>query len=116
MRFHLIGSPDYIVYFAKVNSSTAHSFKNTMNILTRYSDLEINLGKSSICFSKHMIDYVEFCNIVNLQAGSFPLKYWGIPLMDEALTVTHFSSLIDKIYSWLAGWKSKFLFLVEDFN
>lgn len=58
-----------------------------------------------------MTNIDSFCNQANFTNGSFPFKSLGILIVDKNLKVVHFSPLLDKIFGWLAGWKSKFLSL-----
>lgn len=80
-----------------------------MSLSSSY-ELDINNDKSTICFSKNSKNYNIISTTLNINLGSFPLKYLGIPLSVGIPKASHFSPLLDEIFKWFVGWKSKFLY------
>lgn len=48
-------------------------------------------------------------DILNVQIGSFPVRYLGVPLSPKRLGFNDCQPLIAKLQQHLAGWKSKAL-------
>lgn len=95
----------------EASNSTLVSLNQNLCILKSYLGLEINTTKSNICFSKDCRQVVDLIKILNINQGSFPLKYLGLPLTYGSVKIAFFNPLFDKLQKWLAGWKSKFLSL-----
>lgn len=100
---------DDVLIFGKANSNTLGALNSSLSSLKSAYGMSMNINKSLIFFTKGTSNILNLCNLINHQLGSFTIKYMGIPLLDSNLKADNFSPLLDKIYSWLAGWKSKFL-------
>lgn len=103
---HLLFADDVLI-FGKSNPSTTVSLRKSLDKLALYSGLCINDDNSSLCFSKQNNDTDTFYNLTSLLFGKFPFTFLGIPIMDGFLKSSYFNLLLDRIYKWLAGWKSK---------
>lgn len=105
---HLLFVDDVLIY-GKANTPTLGDIHRCLSFLHQTCGLSMNCNKSLIYFTRTTPNIQALCNIVNLQPGAFPFNYLGIPLLHSTLKASNFNPLLDRIYSWLAGWKSKFL-------
>lgn len=94
---------DDILIFGEVNNRSAMMLNRVLENISCYCGLNLNYTKSTICFSKNMRNYDEFCKITNLIPWIFPIKYLDVPLQDCNMKAIHFSPILDKFYAWLAG-------------
>lgn len=53
--------------------------------------------------------YMFFQKVLGIQPVIFPIKYLGLPLLVGSPRLINFNDLLDKLASWLKGWKSKLL-------
>lgn len=100
---------DDVLVFGKANVHTLKALNRSLPAIASSCSLSMNSNKSSICFYRNTKDIPSLCCPVNIQPGTFPITYFGIPLIDSNLRSANFSLLLDRIYAWLASWKSKFL-------
>lgn len=105
---HLLYVDDILV-LGVAGTSTAFSLKEVLESFASLTGLVVNYTKSSLCFSFSTDEIDGISHTLNMEPGTFPLKYLGLPLTVGPQKVIHFSALLDKLYNWLAGWKSKWL-------
>ena len=99
---------DDLFVFCKATDVTAVNFKHFHDNFKIFSGLGVNWGKSVVFFSNCVThDQVIILDILNVQKGSFPMKYLGIPLSPKKLSFKDYQPLLGKIQQRLAGWKSK---------
>lgn len=106
---HLLFVDDFLV-FGKANVHTLKALKRRLSAITSSYSLFMNSNKFSICFSQNTKDMPSLYSLINIQPRTFPITYLGIPLLDGKLWSPNMSPLMDRIYAWLVGWKSKLLF------
>jgi hypothetical protein len=51
----------------------------------------------------------ELADIMGCKAGSFPIKYLGLPLSNKKLAKGHYRELIQRVQNKLANWKASLL-------
>lgn len=73
------------------------------------SGLSINKNKSTVFLSKSCTQKALIQAVLGIKAGSFPIRYLGIPLVDSKLKHQHYARLIKQVKERLARWKYKLL-------
>lgn len=87
---------NYLLMAGGVNQSMATSLKFALDSLASYMGLEVNKDKSIICGTRNHKNSF-FKEIINVMEGSFPFKYFGLPLNRGALKAYHLNVPFDKI-------------------
>lgn len=73
---HLLYIDDLLVV-GEADHNTINSLQLSLDVLKQYTGLEVNKSKSSICFSMLNQGVPELLSILDIEMGSFPLKYLG---------------------------------------
>ncbi|GAA0156911.1 reverse transcriptase [Lithospermum erythrorhizon] len=72
--------------------------------------LKLNCAKSKVYFgSVNVGERERICRLLNMEEGSFPMKYLGIPLSSGHLTCEDYRGLTDRICSKINSWQARHL-------
>ncbi|XP_062106372.1 uncharacterized protein LOC133817788 [Humulus lupulus] len=99
---------DDLLIFCKANPQSVQILHTTLAEFNLTSDLSINLSKSRIYLgglSDAAKESVLSCT--NLQEGSFPLKYLGVPLRPTKCKASDFEVILKKIRLCLNSWANR---------
>ncbi|KAL6208769.1 hypothetical protein ACLB2K_019714 [Fragaria x ananassa] len=107
---HLFFADDLIL-FAEASASQANILKQVMNLFCSLSGQTVSFEKSRIFCSPNVKS--SLANNISRICGS-PLTedlgvYLGMPLIHSRVSASTYTSLVDKVQSRLASWKSKTL-------
>ncbi|KAH7845274.1 hypothetical protein Vadar_000239 [Vaccinium darrowii] len=102
---------DDIVLFGKATRNNCHVIKNILEDFCSQSGQRISSAKSKVLFSKNvgLDDRVAYANILSMPIAHSFGQYLGCPILDKRPKKADFKSILDKIHSKLAGWKSKII-------
>lgn len=86
------------------------NIKHFLSDFATHVGLQINCGKSSICFANCDGDTIKgVTDILNFRAQELPVRYLGSPLFSSRLYVKDCITLLDQVRNRLSGWKSALL-------
>ncbi|KAJ9536720.1 hypothetical protein OSB04_un000105 [Centaurea solstitialis] len=106
---HLCFADDLFV-FTGANLESVEVLKKALDMFRTRSGLEPNLSKSEVFFCNVPLnDRQVILNSLPLVAGSFPIRYLGVPLSSTCLRVGDFQPLVTRARDRIHNWKSKFL-------
>lgn len=105
---HLLFADDLLV-FGKATASNAHTLSTILHQFTSVSGLNVNPLKSTILFSSNFSQAAEIYGILHINQSLNPIKYIGLPIHYKKLKNIDFQPLMQKISSFLDGWKAKIL-------
>jgi hypothetical protein len=102
---------DDLIIFAKATSSEAAIIKYCLNLYCSWSGQQVNVGKSSLLFSKNISD-----STVHSIKGIFPYKltssasyYLWLPFIIGKSKKEAFQLVLDKVFHKIEGWRVKTL-------
>ncbi|XP_062114647.1 uncharacterized protein LOC133825762 [Humulus lupulus] len=101
---------DDLVIFCKANSGSAQVVKQVFEDFCSSTGLKANINKSQIFFggvSAAIKD--QILQILQLEEGTFPLKYLGIPMRPTKWKMTDCEEILKKIKLRLHTWASRHL-------
>ncbi|KAL2225249.1 UNVERIFIED_CONTAM: Retrovirus-related Pol polyprotein from type-2 retrotransposable element R2DM, partial [Sesamum indicum] len=106
---HLLFADD-LMLFSRGDLPSIHILMECLQEFRDTSGLTINTSKSSIFTAG--IQYEELDGILartGFARGEMPVRYLGIPLAAQRLTVTNYSPLVDHIADCISKWTGKSL-------
>lgn len=93
-----------------VSPSSIHATMMVFKEFSEMSGLHINTSKSAMFVGgRNQHETTEVASVVGLQVETLPIRYLGLPLTTNTVTVHDYSPLIDKILSRFLSWTSKYL-------
>lgn len=107
---HLIFVDDLLL-FAEASSFQMQIILNCLDIFCSATSHKVNPIKTTICFSKN-VTLVEANNIA--RCGGFSVsqelgRYLGAHIHHGRATANNFKNILDRVHSWLNGWKQQCL-------
>ena len=112
---HILFADDMLV-FCRANKSSVLELNRLLQKLYLNTGLLVNREKSKIYFSKSCKHKTDLAAILGMQIISLPTKYLGLPLSISYIKTRHFTPLIDKCRTKVAGWMLKSCPLLEGWN
>jgi hypothetical protein len=101
---------DDTIIFMEHDFDKAMHMKLILSFFEQLSGLKINYHKSEIyCFGQAKEGENEYKNLFGCEAGSFPLKYLGIPIHYLKLKNSEWKPIEDRFERKLANWLGKLL-------
>ncbi|KAJ9541666.1 hypothetical protein OSB04_028172 [Centaurea solstitialis] len=106
---HLCFADDLFV-FTGGDLESVEVLKRALDLFRIRSGLEPNLAKSDVFFCNVLPENKDvILQTLPLHAGTFPIRYLGVPLSPTCLRVGDFNPLMDRVKQRIHNWKSKFL-------
>lgn len=105
---HLMFADDVMIFF-NGSSSSLHGVSETLDDFASWSGLEMNHDKTQLFHAGLNQSETNVIARYGFQAGSFPIKYLGLPLMYRKLRVAEYAPLIDKVAGRFRSWAVRFL-------
>lgn len=106
---HLMYADDLLM-FSKCDLRSIKLLQDVLDKFAEISGLNMNLHKSHIYFGGcSQVQRMEVCNFMNVEEGSLPFSYLGVPLTSTKPKVSDFRSLIHHITRRITSWTSRFL-------
>ena len=106
---HLIFADDVII-FSKGTPYAAYNLKRLLEDFHHFLGLGVNWNKSSIIFSYCDEETQTMVKgFHNVNKGSFPFRYLGIPMSSRRLSHHDCIPLLEKLKARLSSWKSSIL-------
>jgi len=79
-------------------------------LLEEMSGLKVNFNKSMLtCVNIPPTWLSEAASILNCRTGFIPFMYLGLPIGGDALKLSFWKPLVDRILARLSSWNNKFL-------
>ncbi|WZZ11232.1 hypothetical protein YC2023_097153 [Brassica napus] len=105
---HLMFADDVMIFFDG-SSNSLHGITECLDDFASWSGLHMNTSKTELFTAG--LDPMESTAITGygFPAGSFPIRYLGLPLMSRKLKISEYSPLINKITLTFQSWASKML-------
>ena len=101
---------DDTLFLLEVTSENLRNAKCILKFFSACSGLNINMEKSSllgISLDDNMVD--NFASELGCGIGSWPIKYLGLPLGGNPMSIEFWRPVIEKVAKRLDGWKKGFL-------
>lgn len=97
--------------FTKATFEECQQVMNILKLYERASGQVINLNKSSVVFSKNVKDDVQLMvtEMFGVKRADKHERYLGLPTFVGRNNVASFSSLKDRLWQKLEGWRGKLL-------
>ncbi|GAA0158371.1 hypothetical protein LIER_15419 [Lithospermum erythrorhizon] len=118
-RFHHLCQDQQITHMSFADdmvivvSPTQQSIQIVQQCLDVFGDitgLKLNCAKSKVYFGSVNVGGRErICRLLNMEEGSLPVKYLGIPLSSGHLTCKDYRGLTDRICSKINSWQARHL-------
>ncbi|KAL0397553.1 UNVERIFIED_CONTAM: hypothetical protein Scaly_0203700 [Sesamum calycinum] len=107
---HLLFADDTLI-FSKASSDSARHIKEILEIYRMASGQEINFQKSSVAFSKNCCEEAKRAIVLELEIRTENKMelYLGLPSRAARSKKELFSSIRDKVWKRINGWKNFFL-------
>ncbi|KAK1318896.1 hypothetical protein QJS10_CPB04g01152 [Acorus calamus] len=105
---HLIFADDLIL-FSNGSPNSARGINSLFRDFAESSGLKLNPAKSQAFLSKTFSAPTEFIASLGIKAGTLPVRYLGLPLLDKALSHSSCLPLLDKLRARIMGWKGHLL-------
>ncbi|XP_062112716.1 uncharacterized protein LOC133823876 [Humulus lupulus] len=103
---------DDLVMFCKGNIHLVQILQDGYSQFSHASGLTTNLAKSHVYFGGlKSKDKKNILDCLNIEEGSFPLKYLGIPLRPTKWKASDCGIILKKINLWLHSWASRLSFV-----
>lgn len=104
---------DDIILFAKANIKQARIIQKVLRGFCDHSGQRVGLNKSLLHLSANVHDQKakEISDCLGIKHTSDLGRYLGIPSIHGKVTKNTFKFLLDKVYSSLASWKAKYIFM-----
>ncbi|KAL5537605.1 hypothetical protein UlMin_045703 [Ulmus minor] len=107
---HLLFADDSLL-FLEANTTNCAALKEVLNFYEAASGQAVNLSKSAICFGPKLVEEEAASMVVILGVSRVRCheKYLGLPCFIGKNKQGLFSSIRDRVWNKLSGWKSKLL-------
>jgi hypothetical protein len=107
---HLLFADD-VLLFTKAKKSQIKFIKDLFDHFSKASGLKINLSKSRAFYSSGIPHRIiqNLTSISGIRSTTSLDKYLGFPILKARAKKSDFHSVIDKMHTILASWKSKLL-------
>ncbi|KAJ9565730.1 hypothetical protein OSB04_001696 [Centaurea solstitialis] len=103
---------DDLFMFTKGDVQSVEVLKKALDLFALRSGLAPNLQKSDVFFGNVAPNVREMIlQCLPFRAGTFPIRYLGVPLSPVPLKAADFGPLVSRIKLRIQNWKSKFLSL-----
>ena len=107
---HLLFADDSLL-FLEANTTTCAALKEALNIYEVASGQVVSLSKSAVCFGPNLMEdeaasMVAILGVTQVRCHD---KYLGLPCFTGKNKQGLFSSIRDRVWNKLSGWKSKLL-------
>jgi hypothetical protein len=90
----------------------ARNLKLILAAFEQLSSLKINFHKSELfCFNEAQDSAVLYAELFGCGQGQFPIRYLGIPIHYQRLTIAEWKSVEERLQKRLTTWKCKLLSL-----
>jgi hypothetical protein len=90
----------------------ARNLKLILAAFEQLSGLKINFHKSELfCFGEAQESAALYAELFGCGQGQFPIRYLGILIHYQRLTITKWKSVEERLQKRLSSWKGKLLFL-----
>ncbi|XP_070046455.1 uncharacterized protein [Nicotiana tomentosiformis] len=110
MQIIQLGFADDLLLFCMGDIGSIKLLYNCFLEFSKASGLEINKKKSSIFFGGVSHDMQEdILEFLGIQKGEFPVRYMGVPLISNRVSLVQCQSLIDKLVGRITSWTAKLL-------
>ena len=101
---------DDIFLFVGGTSSSVQVIMDELKRFENFSRLQVNKQKSAIFLAVVNDDVKnDLLSITGFCSGSFPMKYFGVPLISARLSHGDYQPLLDKILARIQAWTSRSL-------
>ncbi|GAA0153625.1 hypothetical protein LIER_11819 [Lithospermum erythrorhizon] len=106
---------DDIFLLGKASTQKAHTIKRILNLYEEWSGQLVSVQKSSTLFSPNVAEHTRRAILGILGMLEVPThgKYQGLPTNIGAFKKEVFNSVIDRIYTKVADWKTRLLSKVD---
>lgn len=110
MIHHLFFTDDSLLVF-RADGNEANMVKTVIEDYARISGQQINLGKSSVCFSKNVegVFRSNICRLLGVEEKYDLGTYLGLPTQVGLNKKKVFAFLKDRVWKKLNSWKCHFL-------
>lgn len=100
-----------LVLFAKADVKNCQTVRDVLDTFCGLSGQKVTAEKSRVFFSPNLPQHYreELCNILEFRSTPSLEKYLGIPIKHTAIP-QDFGSVIERVQSCLAGWKTHLLY------
>ncbi|KAL5567922.1 hypothetical protein UlMin_024497 [Ulmus minor] len=107
---HLFFADDSLLFF-EAKSSACSALKEALDYYETASGQAVNLSKSAVCFGPNLpeVDAVDLTACLGVPRVRCHEKYLGLPCYTGKNKQGIFSSIKDRVWNKLSGWKSKLL-------
>jgi hypothetical protein len=103
---------DDTILFMEHDLKKARNLKLTLAAFEKLSGLKINFHKSELfCFDEAQDAASQYADLFGHGQGQFPIRYLGIPIYYQRLTVAEWKSIEERLQKGLSSWKGKLLSL-----
>ncbi|KAL5556997.1 hypothetical protein UlMin_039233 [Ulmus minor] len=108
--FHLLFADDSL-FFLEARPSTCANLKEILKLYETASGQVVNLSKSAVCFGPNTSesDATHMAALLGVPRVRCHEKYLGLPCFSGRNKQGLFSSIRDRVWNKLSGWKSKLL-------
>jgi hypothetical protein len=90
----------------------AHNLKLILLAFEQLSGLKINFHKSELfCFGEAQDEVNAYTDLFGCGQGLFPMRYLGIPIHYQRLTLAEWKLIEERLQKRLSSWKGKLLSL-----
>ncbi|XP_077228445.1 uncharacterized protein LOC143861405 [Tasmannia lanceolata] len=106
---HLFFADD-VMFFVEASAAAARGLLSCTKKFKSCSGLDVNLSKLE-CFFTGISDEQkrEITRILNMEEGSLPIRYLGLPLVTSRLTSADCKPLTERVRKKINSWSNKFL-------
>ncbi|KAJ9555234.1 hypothetical protein OSB04_009848 [Centaurea solstitialis] len=109
---HLCFADDLFV-FTRGDIASVDVLKRALELFRGWSGMVPSLEKSEVFFSNVPEDTKSaILGLLPFSAGTFPIRYLGVPLSPSLLRVTDYQGLVEKVTKRIHNWKVKTLSFV----
>lgn len=105
---HLMFADDVMIFFDG-GSSSMHGICETLDDFADWSGLKVNKDKSQLFQAGLDLSERITSAAYGFPAGTFPIRYLGLPLMCRKLRIADYGPLLEKLSARLRSWVSKAL-------
>ena len=106
----LLQYADDTTFFIQGSWAAAHTLSVMMDIFSDFSGLRLNRAKSSFIGFGLSVEEMAGCSrILSTPIRDLPIRYLGVPLADRRLRIRDWQPVLDKVETWLGGWRARLL-------
>ncbi|CAH9089943.1 unnamed protein product [Cuscuta europaea] len=110
LKISHIAYADDLMLFSRGDYPSIKILIDSLEEFGNISGLRVNYDKSNIFLGGMAIYELDnILSLVDFKAGSFPVKYLGVPLAPLKISVTHFAPLLESISTYISAWNLKTL-------